>query len=269
MKQASKKKMHFTPAGLLQPTNPVRVNLIGCGGTGSRVLDELARIHYALLSFGHPGMSVYVFDEDTVSAANVGRGFLKGEIGLNKAGLLVNNINRSMGTDWKAFDFSFGYDTLSRIGYRALASVTITCVDKVRPRLEIIDILKDIRGKAGHHAHQPLYHLDFGNSQYTGQVILSTVGEIEQPASKKYRPVATLPLLTDEYRELLAQSTQEDDSPSCSLPVALTKQDLFINPSLATLGTSLLWKLFRQGMSDVRGFFLNLATYRLQPLMVD
>jgi len=103
------------------------------------------------------------------------------------------------------------------------------------------------------------YWLDFGNSRTSGQVILSTLDKIKQPGSERYRPIEKLPLVTDEFRDLLTQSEQEDHTPSCSLAEALTKQDLFINSVLANCGASLLWQLFREGILFNRGFFIGVC----------
>ena len=84
--------------------------------------------------------------------------------------------------------------------------------------------------------------------------MLSTIGEIKQPNSEKYETVASLPFVTEEFGDLLKQSEEQDDTPSCSLAEALQKQDLFINGSLAQMGCSLLWDLFRYGMTDYRDF---------------
>ena len=114
----------------------------------------------------------------------------------------------------------------------------------------------------------PKYWLDFGNSQHTGQVILSTIDEIKQPNSEKYDTVASLPFITEEFGELLLQSEEQDHTPSCSLAEALEKQELFINSALAQMGCALLWSLFRYGMTEYRGFFLNLGNFQSQPLKV-
>lgn len=114
----------------------------------------------------------------------------------------------------------------------------------------------------------PLYWMDFGNSRWTGQVILSTVREIEQPSSEKYNTFPTLPFVTDEFAQLLNQSEEQDNTPSCSLAEALEKQDLYINGSLAQMGCSLLWNLFRTGMTSYRGFFLNLKDFKSQPITI-
>ena len=129
--------------------------------------------------------------------------------------------------------------------------------------------MQQVQDNARHDCDRPCYYLDFGNSRATGQLILSTVGHVEQPISAKYETVSSIPLLTDEFGDLLTSSGQQDDTPSCSLPQALEKQDLFINPALAVLGKSLLWKMFRNGFTSVRGFFLDLDGFRLQPLLVE
>ena len=56
---------HITPIQFY--TNPVHVDLIGCGGTGSLVLSGLVRLHLAMKSLGHPyGLEVTAWDPDRV-----------------------------------------------------------------------------------------------------------------------------------------------------------------------------------------------------------
>lgn len=110
--------------------------------------------------------------------------------------------------------------------------------------------------------------MDFGNGRDTGQVVLSTIGKIEQPKSDTYEVVGNLPFVTEEFGELLRQSQTDGDAPSCSLADALEKQDLFINSALTQMGCSMLWQLFRSGMTTQRGLFLNIAEFRAVPLPV-
>jgi len=261
-----KTAVHIVGKDILQPYNPVTVNLIGAGGTGGQVLTALARMNQALVMLNHPGIMVTVFDDDTVSRANLGRQlFTTAELGLFKSVALINRINRFFGTNWKAetdrYDKGFCGDTQS-------ATITIGCVDTVSARVEIAQLLKKLNVKMGNRRDQPLYYMDFGNSRETGQVILSTIGKIPQPVSKQYRTVDALPMVTDEFGDLLNASESVDNTPSCSLAEALTKQDLFINSALANIGASLLWQLFREGMLFNRGFFMNLKDFRTQPLKV-
>ena len=221
--------VHFTDNSLLNPTNPILVNLIGAGGTGSKVLTALMEMNHSLIELGQAGLQIRLWDDDVITQANLGRQrFAECEIGLYKSVALINRANRFSGTNWKAETVKFEKDRLDKLPENAGASIYISCVDSVKARFGIADILNILNnGKA--YSNRPRYWLDFGNSQHTGQVLLSTIGTIKQPNSEKYETVESLPFITDEFGELLKQSEQQDDTPSCSLAEALEKQELFIN----------------------------------------
>lgn len=263
-----KTKVHFTDNNLINATNPISINLIGTGGTGSKVLTALMEMSHSLTELGHAGLQVRLWDDDIITEANLGRQrFAPSETGLYKSVALINRVNRFMGTNWKAETKKFEKDSLGKLPENAQATIFISCVDSVKARFEIADILKAFDNSKYYH-NKPKYWLDFGNSQYTGQVILSTIGDIPQPKSERYETVTNLPMVTDEFGELLKQSEQQDDTPSCSLAEALEKQDLFINSSLTQMGCSLLWSLFRNGMTQYRGFFHNLKDFRTHPIKI-
>jgi PRTRC genetic system ThiF family protein len=246
--------VHITDNHLINPPNPITVNLVGAGGTGSQMLTALARM-------------VTVFDDDHVSEANLGRQlFAETEVGFYKSVVLVNRINRFFGTNWKAIDHRFA-DGI-RDDNRAKANLYISCVDTAAARFNISEMLYNLEKSQRYDRARPLYWMDMGNSRYTGQVILSTIGSIKQPESELYKPVGRLPFITEMFRDQLEQADRADDTPSCSLAEALMKQDLFINSAVANLGASLLWQLFREGMIFNRGMFINLKTFITQPLKV-
>lgn len=264
----AKQKIHFTDSDLINPTNPILINVIGAGGTGSKVLTALMEMNHSLTELGHAGLQIRLWDDDVITQANLGRQrFAECEIGLYKSVALINRANRFSGTNWKAETVKFEKDRLDKLPENAGASIYISCVDSVKARFGIADILNILNnGKA--YSNRPRYWLDFGNSQHTGQVLLSTIGTIKQPNSEKYETVESLPFITDEFGELLKQSEEQDDTPSCSLAEALEKQDLFINSSLVQMGCSLLWGLFRNGMTEYRGFFHNLKEFNTHPIKV-
>lgn len=254
-----KEKMHFTDAYLLNPTHPVTVNLAGCGGTGSQVLTALSRINHTLVALGHPGLHVTTFDPDHITEANLGRQlFSASDAGLNKAVVLTARLNRFFSTGWEAVPDFYKNEP---------ANIVITCVDNVKSRMEIADgLLSQPDNDNRHDFEKPLYWLDFGNTQNAGQVILGTFGEIRQPQSKKYIPVGKLPCVTERFD--LTQVDEKDSGPSCSLAEAIEHQDLFINSTLANTGSKLLWKLFREGMTNQAGMFLNMDTMKMNPVML-
>ena len=254
-------KAHFIAPELLNPANPIEVCLIGAGGTGSQVLTALARMSHSLQALGHTGFQVTLWDDDLVTEANRGRQlFAECEVGLSKSVALITRCNRFFGTMWKAVNRQFNADASMR------AAIYISCVDSVAARFAIAEALQREDGRQ-HYANIPRYWMDFGNGRDTGQVILSTIGKVKQPTSGKFGTVESLPFITEEFGELLRQS-ETDDTPSCSLAEALEKQDLFINSTLAQAGCSLLWQLFRNGMTNNRGCFVNLRDFRTSPLPV-
>jgi PRTRC genetic system ThiF family protein len=260
-------KVHFTDNDLINPTNPITVNLIGAGGTGSQALTALARMNHALTELNHPGLSVRLWDDDVVTEANLGRQlFAECELGLYKSVALINRINRFFGTNWKAEIVRFDKERVGELPQNSRTNIYISCVDSVKSRFDIAEILNELKTDKSYYRNQCKYWMDFGNSQFTGQVLLSTIGNIKQPNSEKYETVENLPFITEEFGELLKVSEVEDDTPSCSLAEALEKQDLFINSTLAQMGSSLLWNLFRNGLTENRGLFLNLKNFTAQPI---
>ncbi|QJD94631.1 hypothetical protein HH214_01470 [Mucilaginibacter robiniae] len=95
-------------------------------------------------------------------------------------------------------------------------------MDTVHDKFEIAKMLNLLVGE--HYGRNRVqYWMGFGNSCISGQVILSTLGNISQSASELYWSVEKLPLVTEEFKKLLTSSEQDGDTPSCSLAKALTK----------------------------------------------
>lgn len=254
-------KKHYVHNYLLNPYHELTVNVIGCGGTGSQVLTALGRMSYALKKLGHPGLFVTAYDGDIVSAANCGRQlFSEQEIGCNKAEALVSKLNFFFGTKWESVSDFYKEDSDH-------ANITISCVDTAKARLLI---RKGFNGASNNYCNdecRPYYWLDMGNLADRGQVVLGTIAKrkIEQPKKGK-DCVDMLPDVTELFD--LKAIKEKDQGPSCSLAEALTKQDLFINSTIANLGMALLWKMFSLGVLDMHGAFLNLTTMKVNPIMI-
>lgn len=262
------KRVHYIDNYLINPQHPVTVNLIGAGGTGSQVLTCLARLDTALRGLGHPGLFITVYDSDIVTEANIGRQlFSPSDIGLNKAQCLVTRMNNFFGNDWKAVPDIYPA-ALKDARRDNLANITITCTDNIKSRIDLWNILKAVPVSEYRSHETPLYWMDFGNTQDTGQVVLGTVPKkIRQPESKLYETVESLKVITRYVK--YAKVKEKDSGPSCSLAEALEKQDLFINSTLAQLGCNILWKMFRNGMIEHYGLYLNLSTLKMSPICLS
>lgn len=235
-------------------TKPVRVLVVGAGGTGSQVLTALAQFDHAMRALGHPGFIVHVTDPDCVSSTNIGRQqFWPADVGHFKSEVLVHRINLAMGTRWTA-----GIDKVLASD-RLRFDLVIGCVDTRTARFNIVRSIE--RGGGG-----LTYYLDFGNSRDTGQVVLGQVSG----SSRTLNPPGKLPHVGELFPEAIDPSLDaDDDQPSCSLAEALEKQSLFINRAVTVHGMNLLWKLFRHNEIAEHGCFVNLATGQTRPIPVD
>ncbi|CAB4126433.1 PRTRC_ThiF, PRTRC system ThiF family protein [uncultured Caudovirales phage] len=253
-------KRHYTPTYLLNPGHKITVNIVGLGGTGSHVLSCLGELNETLIALEHPGLHVYAYDHDTVSATNIGRQrFSQSDIGANKAAVLVTRINRYYGTEWEAIPKAYGEGD-------NVANITISCVDTVVARLEINKNLNILKNGIYDPMEQPYYWLDMGNSSKTGQVVLGTVKTAPGMEGVEEH-VAILPTVVKMFPEL--RTIKDSDTPSCSMAEAIAKQDLYINSTLARVGMNILWKLFREGVISYHGLYLNLDTMCMNPIKVQ
>lgn len=257
-------RMHVLPEYLLNPTHPVTICVIGCGGTGSQVLTSLARINYSLQALGHPGVYVVTYDPDTISESNVGRQlFSNSDIGFNKAVLLTTRVNAFYGTSWEAIPDYFNKETGIQCNF------TLTCVDNVKARLEVDNLLRNYTERTSY--REPYmtayYWLDLGNARNTGQVVMGSLCKIKQPDSVSFETIDRLPLLTERFN--LKKVKDKDSGPSCSHADALREQNLFINSTLAQLGCDMIWEMLTEGMINYGGFYLNLKTKCMNPMYLE
>src|SRR5580658_7315956 len=120
---------HTLPADLLD-RRPVRVLVVGAGGTGSAVVIGLPYLHQAMRVWGHShGLEVCVMDADVVSETNcVRQPFSASDVGQNKATVLINRINLFWGTGWSALPHYFHERSLDR-SYDRVPDLVIGCVD--------------------------------------------------------------------------------------------------------------------------------------------
>ena len=108
-----------------------------------------------------------------------------------------------------------------------------------------------------------LYWLDLGNNASSGQFVL---GQPNNSANRKKKD--RLPTVAELYPEIVSSKRNEDDQPSCSAAEALTRQEPFINQTLAYQALAMLTQLLRHGSLSYHGGFCNLATGQLVPLPI-
>jgi PRTRC genetic system ThiF family protein len=261
---------HKLPGEFLR--RKIIVDVIGCGGNGSQMLNGLAPLHLSLRALGHPeGLHVRAWDPDTVSEFNMGRQlFSPSDIGQFKAVTLVNRLNAFYGLKWEAIPSVW---KVERQDWQDGQDFLIGCVDTPESRRMIHE--RFLRCDVA-------YWLDLGNGAKTGQVVLGEsptayADRTEAPHKESNEenrtriandPFPRLPAITELFRHILTEK-EKDNTPSCSMAGALRKQDLYINRHVSAWALQLLWSFFRQGGLNQHGAFVNLETGTVNPLPIE
>ena len=218
------KPIGFAPgAGWVNSTKTIF--LIGCGGNGSHLLPQLAR-----MTATNEKISIVLYDGDTVEPKNLIRQhFCSADIGKNKAEVLAARyavLNPRI---------SFVPEFFTKLNQKVVKSdysLVITCTDSAKSRLTVSQQFDHI-------------WLDLGNEKTNGQVILSNLDDF---AADNYRTgFFRLPTVFELYPEYLAKAQAETQvtAPSCAeLAQELPSQVGYVNLTAATLATNFLFALF-------------------------
>jgi PRTRC genetic system ThiF family protein len=248
---------HRLPSDLIR-RGPLRVLIVGAGGTGSSIAMNLPYLDQAMRVWGRAsGLDVSMMDADTVSATNcVRQPFSASDIGQNKATVLINRINIFWGTKWTAIPNRFHSRSFEN-DRSYVPDVLIGCVDSREARRAIADSFT-------HALSGTRYWLDLGNNAASGQYVLG------QPLNGRNRRKAErLRTVSELYPEIADTDAAEDPLPSCSAVEALDRQEPFINQTLALSALAMLGQLFRYGKLSYHGAFFNARTGQTSALPVD
>lgn len=218
------------------------ISLVGVGGTGSFLLQRLAKVHLALQSLGLQGLFVTAYDDDLVEPHNVVRQHFKlSDVRQNKAEAAIAAVNIAYGLEWAGFGSRFDANN-----DRCLRSnMVITTVDNGAPRNQMHKVMTDakrLQRRFDIHAsaRELLLWMDIGNDAYHGQVVI-TDGRLPTP--------------------IYYNGGDYDETPSsgsCSVEASLKSQDLLINDTAAMHGAQLLWQLLRHGYVDYHAVWFNI-----------
>ena len=88
------------------------------------------------------------------------------------------------------------------------------------------------------------------------------------PTTRQTEKKNRLLTVAELYPEIVSSKRKEDDQPSCGAAEALTRQEPFINQTLAYHSLAMLTQLLRRGFLTYQGGFCNLATGQLVPMSV-
>lgn len=232
---------------------PSNVVVIGCGGTGSRLVPMLAQFIRSITQESSPTgwlikPVIRLVDDDVVEMKNTARQlFIESDVGKHKAVVLAQRYSAAFGVNISPTvarvkpgmhvqelfknDPTFNIDTQDRYGANTL---WILCVDTAQARRDILAMIAN-SGRGGLNIAQAPFIIDAGNEDTFGQVkFFNAVGLLPSsnyqknmlPMCPEPGPMTMMPMPVQYYVDLVDMPGQG----SC----ADLDQTLAINASMAT-----------------------------------
>ena len=223
---------------IFSKSRPVKIVLVGTGGTGGYIVPQLYRLLYAL---DRP-IWVILCDGDLVEEKNLGRqNFIEADLGKNKAMVLAERYSN-------AFGIATSYmpeELLEPLQYPQNRYVTNQNGEAVRKVISEIVILigavDNNRSRQVFHSvfqrAKELIYIDSGNSKASGQVICG----VRRSGKTFYQPVASL------YPEVLEQTDKFPTELSCAEASISAPQTIAANLAAATVVTIHIYNILAEG----------------------
>ena len=215
---------------------PVKIIVLGAGGTGGYVIPHLYRIAFA----SKRQVRIIICDGDIVEDKNLVRqNFAECDVGDNKAQLLAERYASVFGIETE-FIPNFVEDE------RELRNLLYMPYNKfftqaVKPIPILIGAVDNNRSRIMcHHVFESmedLIYIDAGNGEYTGQVVCG----MKQSGKVMNNPVAKL------YPDILTDNEKFPTELSCAERSISAPQSIAANLFAATAITSMLYYLLIEG----------------------
>lgn len=241
-------------------TRPVKLVMIGAGGTGGHIAPHLYRLLYAL---DRP-VRFIVCDGDTVEEKNLVRqNFTKADLGENKAKVVAERYSNAFGLE-TSYVPSFIEDAgtlaeLVRPGLLAANQRTHAWTHDTVPELVIlIGAVDNNRSRQLCHqvfmAAKELIYIDSGNGEYTGQVVCG----VRRNGRTVYQPVGL------RYPEMFQADDLFPSEVSCAEASVSAPQTIAANLMAATAVVTMVYNILVLGSSTVEQSTFSTRTVNIR-----
>lgn len=243
---------------------PTKIFVIGCGGTGSRLVPLLAQFIKTVTAGENPRGTVvdpviYLIDNDTIESKNLVRqNFIQADVGKNKAEVLAQRYGRAYGVNIIPIVKRVMPDTTRR--NRLFAdldtppnnpgenSLVIMCVDSAEARRNILSAWSLDHMRGGDISEIAPVFIDAGNEDDFGQVRIFQRAYINMDAVERKEREKRLPLMRPEIYDIhclpmdikFYETLQDNPGGSC----ADLDQTLAINALMATMIMGMVQNLY-------------------------
>ena len=230
-------------------TAPVKIVVLGTGGTGGWVIPHL----YRLASAQERPMRVIPCDADIVEQKNLDRqNFVVADLGQNKAQALARRYSAAFGVECEYLpqyvDPVENLQELLRQDVGQQVVILIGCVDNNRTRQLCHRVFQNSLN---------LIYLDAGNGESTGQVVCG----VRRSGRTIHRPVCAL------YPELLKEEDRFPSELSCADRSVSAPQTLTANLMASTAIICFLYDLLLLGRCDTRLVTFSSTLIGMRPVI--
>lgn len=234
---------------ILSSVSSMQIVLVGCGGTGSFIAQDIARIAYHQKQKGID-MDITFIDFDSIEEKNVGRqNFVYTEIGRNKAETLALRYNLAYGLKISASTKPIQKTKLYYSDPQIF--IVVGAVDNNKARKAIHNCLdKEIFSCA-----KPVFWLDCGNYNNGGQILLGNSFS-EQKEDYRLGLCNYIPYPSVQMKELIQK--EKEIKISCADAALREEQTLMINRAMATFAGQYLYELIVKREINKYQTFINL-----------
>lgn len=238
-------------------TRPVKIVMLGAGGTGGHIAPHLYRLLYAL---DRP-VRFIICDGDVVEQKNLVRqNFAPADLGENKAKVLAERYSTVFGLETEYIpSFVESEEELRnlltptgwRIDYRHTIweqVILIGAVDNNKSR-QLCD-------RVFHQAKELIY-IDSGNGEFTGQVVCG----IRRGNKTYYQPIGKV------YPDVLEDTDKFPTELSCAEASVSAPQSMAANITAATAVVDIVYNILALGDNRVRQVTFSTQAANMRPTL--
>lgn len=241
---------------IFSKTRPVKIVMIGAGGTGGHIAPHLYRLLYAL----ERPVRFIVCDGDIVEEKNLVRqNFTEADLGLNKARVVAERYSSVFGLETSYVpDFIERTEKLEELIKPEVRRVSEYSGKTVPELVILIGAVDNNRSRQLCHEvflkAENLVYIDSGNGEYTGQIVCG----IRCRGMTYYKPVG----------ELYPDMAQADDlfpsEVSCADASVSAPQTIVANLMAATAVVTMIYNILVVGKSTVQQVTFSTKTVNIR-----
>ena len=235
---------------------PVKIVMIGAGGTGGHIAPHLYRLLYAL----ERPVKFIVCDGDIVEEKNLVRqNFTEADLGLNKARVVAERYSSVFGLETSYVpDFIESAEKLEELTKPDVLRVSEYSGKTVTELVILIGAVDNNRSRQLCHEvflkAENLVYIDSGNGEYTGQVVCG----IRRNRKTYYKPVGAL------YPDLAQPDDLFPSEVSCADASVSAPQTIVANLMAATAVVTMIYNILVVGSSTVQQATFSTKTVNIR-----